>query len=119
MSEKKILRVTVAWLLGLAALLALILSTEVQAQQNLKCKPRPEALQTLGQQYGEAPTGMGLSDKNPLDGKQGVVELYLSDKGTFTITLTLPNGMMCLVISGENWEDVEWIAPGLPVQKSF
>ena len=44
---------------------------------------------------------MGLSNNG------GVVEILTSPKGvTWTIIITMPNGMSCLVAAGKNWEEM-------------
>ena len=55
--------------------------------------------------YQEVRTGVGLA------GNGGLIELYTSKKGTFTIVLTRPNGMSCLMAVGENWEQVKEPTP--------
>ena len=34
----------------------------------------------------------------------GLVELYTSDTGTWTLMLTQPDGVSCLIAAGQNWE---------------
>ena len=48
--------------------------------------------------YSEAPAGAGLAHNG------AVVTLYVSETGTFTIVLTVPNGKSCLVVVGESFE---------------
>ena len=36
---------------------------------------------------------------------QSVVELYVGDNGSWTILVTLTNGMSCIAAAGENWTD--------------
>ncbi|MGB0658681.1 MAG: hypothetical protein ACPGNV_00790 [Mangrovicoccus sp.] len=44
---------------------------------------------------------MGLGANN------SVVEIFASDKtGTWTITVTMPNGTTCLIASGQAFEDL-------------
>ena len=37
--------------------------------------------------------------------QQSVVELYVGDNGSWTILVTLTNGMSCIAAAGENWTD--------------
>ena len=87
--------------LGLLALAA----TEVSAQGN-NCAPRPVVLERLADRFGETRQSMGL-------GVQGqVVEVFASDAtGSWTITVTLPSGITCLVASGQSYEH---LAEALP-----
>ncbi|MEL6582449.1 MAG: hypothetical protein AAFQ36_01335 [Pseudomonadota bacterium] len=84
---KKIVLATV--LLGSA-----ISASLAQASQP-RCAPRDTALNTLADKYGEVRRSMGLN-------KQGIVEVFSSDdSGSWTITVTTPQGMMCIVAAGE------------------
>lgn len=70
------------------------------AQQN-HCGFRGDVVENLEQKYGETRRSVGLSRNN------GVVEVYASENtGTWTIVITLPNGMTCLVAAGEAFEPV-------------
>ncbi|CUH49365.1 hypothetical protein [Ruegeria atlantica] len=70
------------------------------------CAPRDEVIKRLTETYGETRQGIGIA-------RQGaVMELYASDQsGNWTITVTLPDGMTCLVASGQAYE---MIADALP-----
>ncbi len=63
------------------------------------CAPRDEVIKRLTETYGETRQGIGIA-------RQGaVMELFASDQsGSWTITVTLPNGMTCLVASGQAYE---------------
>ena len=50
--------------------------------------------------FNEKVVGLGLA-KN----QQSVVELYVGDNGSWTILVTLTNGMSCIAAAGENWAD--------------
>lgn len=61
-----------------------------------------DALATiLDSKFGEQQTGAGLA------GKEAMVELYVSKKGTFTLVSTNTEGVSCIVGAGDNWEKVE------------
>lgn len=80
--------------LGLMALAA----QQLQAQPR-NCGPRDTVLERLANQYGEVRRGIGLA-------RQGtVMELFASEAtGSWTITVTLPDGTMCLIASGQSYE---------------
>lgn len=84
----------------LGAALATLLAAPASAQQAV-CGDRNEIISRLENGYEEANTGLGLSANG------GVVELYTSKKGTWTLMLTQPNGVSCLIAAGDNWEHVE------------
>lgn len=78
---------------------ALLLATQHAFAQNRNCAERERVLTQLTGKYGEARQGMGLAANN------SVVEVFASEEtGTWTITVTSPNGMTCLVASGQSYE---------------
>lgn len=89
-----------------AAVAVAILPTTASAQSN--CAPRPTVLERLAGTYGETRQAIGLGVNN------AVIEVFASDEtGTWTITVTLPNGITCLVAAGEAFERVsEELPPG-------
>ncbi len=76
---------------------------QVQAQN---CAPREDIIQRLAENYGETRRGIGIA-------RQGsVMEVYASDSsGSWTITVTLPDGVTCLIASGQAYEDVTEALP--------
>jgi hypothetical protein len=63
-----------------------------------QCAVRQELLKGLADQYAENPVAIGLgSDGN-------VVELLTSEKGSWSLLVTTPSGIACLVGSGEAWQ---------------
>jgi hypothetical protein len=63
------------------------------------CAPRDRVLAQLDTRYGESRQSIGLGSDN------SVIEVFASpDTGTWTITVTLPDGTTCLVASGLAWE---------------
>jgi hypothetical protein len=64
-----------------------------------QCGARDEVVAQLAAGYGETRRSMGLAANS------AVIEVYASEAtGTWTITVTLPSGMTCLVASGEGFE---------------
>lgn len=86
----------------LAAFLGLMLSLPVQAQQvQSLCTERSEVLGHLATKYSEAPVAMGLANNG------GVIEVLTSGSGTsWTIIITMPNGVSCMLAAGESWESL-------------
>ena len=62
------------------------------------CGKRDEIVSRLESGYQEHNSAMGMSTNG------GLVELYTSEKGTWTLMLSQPNGVSCLIAAGENWE---------------
>jgi len=78
------------------------------AQNARNCAPRDVVVSRLAESYGETRQSIGLGANN------AVVEVFASqDSGTWTITVTLPNGMTCLVASGQAYEA---LAEALPAK---
>jgi hypothetical protein len=75
-----------------------ILATQI-AQSNPQCDAREVVTALLADRYGETRRVLGLV------GESAVMELFASDAtGTWTITMTLPDGQMCLMASGAGYE---------------
>ena len=65
----------------------------------MQCYPREEVVAHLADKFGETAHGMGLAANNT------VLEVFVSDaSGTWTIAVTLPTGVTCLVASGRGWD---------------
>ena len=78
-------------------LLIFVLATPAIAQPRF-CADRAAFLERLKTLYKEAPVGMGLT-------KNGrVLEITASKDGSWTIIVTMPNGLSCGVASGMSWE---------------
>jgi hypothetical protein len=91
----------------LSAIAFLLLALPAQAQSaataRAACGPRDAVIERLAARFGETRRGLGLSSGQ---GRNGVIELFASDEtGSWTVTLTLPDGRTCLLASGRHWED--------------
>ncbi|MHA3913830.1 hypothetical protein [Halovulum sp. GXIMD14793] len=71
-------------------------ATPAIAQQH--CGERSAIVEHLSTKYGEQLIGVGLERRNAM------VELYVSETGTYTVLVSFPNGRACLVVSGEHWQ---------------
>ena len=71
------------------------------------CGDRSEIVTRLETGYEEKAAAIGLS------GNGGVVELYKSEKGSWTLLITRPSGMSCLIAAGESWEDTPNSTPSM------
>ncbi len=70
------------------------------AQAQAMCGERRAVVQNLEQTYSEAPVSIGLASNG------AVIEVLASPSGSFTIILTRPNGLSCVMAAGESWEDL-------------
>ena len=89
--------------------LGLILVT--QAAEAAQCGPRDQVVAGLATRFDEVRQGAGLT--GDANGQAQVVEVFTSETGSWTITVTLPDGTTCLVASGEAWQD---LAEDLPAK---
>ena len=94
-----------AILFSLVALVAFLLAAPAMAQGS--CDDRTSVLETLARKYQEAPIAAGITSSG------GLVEV-LSDGtgGTWTIIITSPQGLSCLVAAGEGWRSVHEVEEG-------
>ena len=81
---------------------ALILAADHAAgQPAANCAMRDRVVERLASAYGETRQSIGLGADNH------VVEVFASrETGTWTITVTSPGGITCLVASGQAFEAV-------------
>ncbi len=67
--------------------------------QGASCADRNLIVERLAKKYGETRQSAGLNQNN------GMVEVFASDDtGTWTILVTMPNGMSCLMAAGKAWQ---------------
>lgn len=86
--------------LGIGALL--LAASHAFGQTPATCGPRERVVERLASVYGESRRAIGLSARNR------VLEVFASEaSGTWTVTITLPDGVTCLVASGEAFEAFE------------
>jgi len=85
--------------LAVGLLTLALTSTSAAAQQ--ACAARQSVIKRLADSYGESRQSIGIGPKGR------VVEVYAStETGTWTITLTMPNGVTCLIASGQSFENL-------------
>ncbi len=98
-----ILGVLGATVLALAPMLGLSAPASAQSV----CKTHGEVTQELGRRFTENQIAMGLASNG------AELELFSSGDGaTWSIVVTTPNGVSCVVASGEGWEQSERVALG-------
>ena len=68
------------------------------AMGQMICNQRAVVLEHLAKKYQETPIAAGVTNTG------GLVEVLTDHKGdTWTIIVTTPQGMSCLVAAGEGW----------------
>ncbi|MBZ0217862.1 MAG: hypothetical protein K8F25_14990 [Fimbriimonadaceae bacterium] len=86
----------------LCAALALsgVLATGLSASAAV-CMNHKNLVTFLSDRYSEAPRALGLVED------RGLMEVYVSDKGTWTIVMTTAQGIACILAAGDTWEETE------------
>lgn len=79
-----------------AVFASLALAQPAQAQQI--CGQRDEIVAALQRDYKEQPTAMGVVDKNV------IMEVFVSEGGTWTMIASGTDGNSCIIASGEGWD---------------
>ena len=87
--------------------LALMLGVRAPASAQTVCAGHAEMAKRLDKGYSEAPVAIGLSSNG------GVVEVFSArDGATWSIVITRPDGLSCMVAAGEAWETLPKVALG-------
>lgn len=74
-----------------------------------QCNTRDQVIKQLREKYGEAPVGLGVTHNG------GLVEILSTENGeSWSIVVTSPQGMSCLVAAGEGWRSIARIADDRP-----
>ncbi len=89
---------SIAMFLGAAAFIA----QDASAQS--VCGERAKFVNQLSKNHQEAPTSIGVTNSGQM------IEVLTSSNGSWTILVTSPNGVSCIVAAGEAWESVDRVA---------
>ena len=77
-------------------------ATEPVSAQTTACAAHADIVKQLSAQHSEAPVGIGLASNG------GIVQIFSSKDGaTWTIVMTMPSGVSCLMAAGESWENIQ------------
>ncbi|PWJ11441.1 hypothetical protein [Jannaschia seohaensis] len=78
---------------------ALLFTPIAASAQETPCGLREDLVAALLDQFGENFSGGGLKDD------KAVYEIWTSEEaGTWTLLLTRPNGISCILASGTDWQ---------------
>ena len=83
-----------------------VLSPFNPAAAQQACGERANFLNKLEESFAERPIAMGLTDKG------AVLEVFASQKGSWTFLITMPTGQTCVVASGQSWETLAAVKTG-------
>jgi hypothetical protein len=85
---------------------AALFAMPAAAQQ---CAMRETVLDQLASRYGESRVGAGLAANG------GIIEIFANpDNGSWTATISGPDGQTCLLASGQAWETFSPAPVGVP-----
>ncbi len=82
-----------------ALILGSILTAPAAVAQPV-CGSHQSISENLKKSYTEAPISMGVTSGG------GIIEVFSSPKGTWTLVITQPNGVSCLIAAGKDWEEL-------------
>jgi hypothetical protein len=90
---------------GLSGLLAIDMLTAgsltASAQQSNMCTSRTAMKNALERKYQEQRKGFGVASD------VGVMEFYVSASGTWTVIMSMANGVSCIIAAGKDWQDMK------------
>ena len=90
-------------------ILAGILMAE-NAFAQTQCGERTRITAALAEDYREAQRAVGVTPAGT------VIELWTTDNGsTFTLFVTVPTGVACVIASGERWQRIRPMPRGIPM----
>ncbi len=78
--------------------IAISLLMAATASAQMVCGERSVMVDGLLKNYAEAPVSIGLASNG------SVIEVFASPDRSWTIVMTRPNGLSCVVAAGEDWE---------------
>lgn len=84
-----------------SALVASASASAQQQQQRVPCGERTAIMSHLEDGYSEKPVAMGL------DAQGRVLEVLAAPSGTWTMLVSTPGGLTCLIASGVAWEELQ------------
>jgi len=93
------MRNTIALLIGAAIALAAFFVWSLPADSSMACGPHKKLTKALTGKYKEVRKGLGLV------ASRRVMEVFVSEKGTWTLVMTDLNGVSCIIAAGHSWED--------------
>ncbi|MBM3524577.1 MAG: hypothetical protein FJX57_16650 [Alphaproteobacteria bacterium] len=86
---------------AIAALGMLSCAAPASADQPASCFKRPDLIKYLSSNFKEAPVAVGVTDAGML------LEVFTTRSGeTWTVAVTTPHGLTCLMATGQDWQTV-------------
>jgi len=85
----------------LIAAFALATTATAAAAQPAPCAPRAAMVEWLAENFAEQPVAFGLI------GNHQLLEIHVSETGSWTAVITNVTGTSCMVSAGHSWTPVE------------
>ncbi len=80
---------------------ALLLHTAATVKAQPVCMPHDDFRVELHRNFLEAPVAIAIANNGAL------IELYAKrDKSSWTLVMTRPGGLSCVLVAGEDWNDL-------------
>jgi hypothetical protein len=93
-----------------AAVLAGVgVSASPAGAQPVLCGKHSAFVEALKTKFNESRQAIAIS------GTDSVFELYLSEAGTWTMLVTSPNGLTCIMAAGHSWDGKTTLAAGTAI----
>lgn len=70
------------------------------AMAQMACAPRSNIVSKLAEVHKEKQVAMGLETNGRL------IEVFVSNNGDFTILLSYPNDLSCVLVTGHGWQAI-------------
>ena len=78
----------------------------IASAQFAMCGERAQIIDQLKAKYKETRQAVGLIANN------GAAELFVSEKGTWTMLVTVESGKSCIIAAGHSWDSAPTLAQG-------
>lgn len=88
-------------ILSFATVMLCLTSIAAVASTVLQCNKRNDLVKILNSKYSEQLSGFGVS------GQHNIVEVFVSESGSWTILMSNTIGMSCIIAAGQAWEKQE------------
>ena len=89
-------------------LIVAFVAISVEANAMRACAPHDALKKSLSGKYKESRKAYGLA------GGKRIMEIFVSEKGTWTVIVTNLQGLSCVLAVGDNWEDMPQVKTGAP-----
>ena len=101
------LRLILAGLAAIAIAIAVSIFTPFGASAASQCGPHADVISVLAKNYQETQSATGVTANGAL------IEVFTSEGGrTWSIVVTSPDGLSCLVAAGDGWQTTRPVSPG-------